>query len=156
MQRLASWLMRRATRRLPDFIIGSEDNPYLLRWWLIPRNPVFNVYLHCFLRSDDDRALHCHPWANLSVLLRGRYIEHTAHADGNPQQRVLWAGDWRLRWRGGIRHRVELYPGERAWTLFLTGPRYREWGFHCPKGFVHWQDFTNAADKGLVGKGCDQ
>lgn len=154
MKRFASWLMQRATRRPPDFIIGSGDDPYLLRWWLIQRNPVFNVYLHCFVRSDDDRALHCHPWANLSVLLLGRYIEHT-DPYGVLKQRVLEAGDWRLRWRGGIRHRIELFPGECAWTLFLTGPRYREWGFHCPHGFVHWRDFTAAHDKGQVGRGCE-
>lgn len=28
-------------RRKPDFIIGPEDNPYLLRWWLLPRNTTF-------------------------------------------------------------------------------------------------------------------
>ena len=31
-----------------------------------------------FLRSDDDRALHTHPWlANFSWLLRGGYREHS-------------------------------------------------------------------------------
>lgn len=36
---LAAWLIRRiAERRPPDFIIGRVDDPYLLRWWVIPRN----------------------------------------------------------------------------------------------------------------------
>ncbi len=42
--------------RKPDFIIGGPENPYLLRWYLIPQNRFFNVYLHKILRSDDDRA----------------------------------------------------------------------------------------------------
>jgi hypothetical protein len=50
--------------------------PALRRHLLIPRNPIFNVYLHHFLRSDDDRALHDHPWINLSLLLDGCYLEH--------------------------------------------------------------------------------
>ena len=59
---MADRLIVRVQRRAPDFVIGGSDNPYLLRWFLIPRNPVFNVYLHKFMRSDDDRALHTHPW----------------------------------------------------------------------------------------------
>src|SRR3546814_8204117 len=42
--------------RKPDITIGGEDNPYLRRWYIIPRNRWFNVYLHEFLRDDDDRA----------------------------------------------------------------------------------------------------
>lgn len=40
-----------------DFTIGGHERPYLLRWFIIPRNRFFNIYLHKFLRSDDDRAL---------------------------------------------------------------------------------------------------
>jgi hypothetical protein len=62
--------------RDPDFIIGGQANPYLLRWWIIPRNRFFNIYLHRFLRSDDDRALHDHSWCNVSILLDGAYYEY--------------------------------------------------------------------------------
>ena len=42
--------------RDPDMLIGPPDDPYMLRWWLIPRNPEFNVYYHRILHDDDDRA----------------------------------------------------------------------------------------------------
>ena len=29
--------------RPPDFIIGSKENPYMLRWYLIPRNRMIHV-----------------------------------------------------------------------------------------------------------------
>ncbi|HJQ59414.1 MAG TPA: hypothetical protein VJ890_21080 [Vineibacter sp.] len=147
--------------RAPDIVIGGEDRPYLRRWHVIPRNRWLNVYLHQFLRSDDDRALHDHPWVNVSVLLSGRYFEHTA--DG---QRILrrpwrpWA-PWRLVVRRATAaHRVELLPdgisGETpCWSLFLTGPRVREWGFHCPKGWVPWRDFTAGKHDEMIGKGCE-
>lgn len=151
---LADRLIRFVSRRPPDKIIGDGATPYLLRWYIIPRNPLFNVYLHLFLRSDDDRALHCHPWVNCSIILRGRYFEHTEH-DGEPRIRLYTAGDWRLRPSGRIRHRIELIDN-RVWTLFITGPRYREWGFYCPQGFVHWTKFTDPSDSGKIGKGCNQ
>lgn len=100
MNRFVDWLIRRAERRGPDFVIGGHERPYLLRWRLLPRNPVFNVYLHQFLRSDDDRALHDHPWLfNVSLLLRGPYIEWVPAGDNTrrPEPRFLKAGDCKFR-----------------------------------------------------------
>jgi hypothetical protein len=146
---MRQYLINIAQRCDPDFVIGGNVRPYLLRWWLIPRNPVFNVYLHCFLRSDDDRALHDHPWLfNCSILLKGKYLEHTP--SGTFMRR---SGGWKFRW-GPAAHRIEL-AGEPCWTVFITGPRVREWGFHCPQGWIHWKRFTAPGDKGAVGKGCD-
>ncbi len=162
-----SWFIDRNLNRQPDAVIGGHDDPYLLRWWLIPRNPVFNVYLHLFLRSDDDRALHDHPWLfNLSVLLWGEYAEHTSRR-GVERVTRRQAGDFKLR-VGRAPHRLELLPAEDlteaqidnpgplpCWTLFITGPRVREWGFDCPHGWIHWKKFTAADDPGAIGKGCD-
>ena len=160
-------LHRRAEKlmesRDPDFIIGGKENPYLLRWWIIPRNRFFNIYLHRFLRSDDDRALHDHPWANVSLLLEGAYFEH------RPEGVFMrHAGQIVLR-RPTARHRVELlrdyryqvaershYREKPVLTLFITGPKVREWGFWCKQGFVHHKDFTDPNDPGGVGPGCGE
>lgn len=166
---IADRIIARITRRPPDFIIGGQERPYLRRWFVIPRNRLFNVYLHQFLRSDDDRALHDHPWVNLSILLRGGYFEHTIAAGGIERKELLWAGAWRFRRSGRMAHRIELLtignyvttqPDNQqpltCWTLFITGPRYRSWGFHCPqKGWIRWDHFTAADDSGAIGPGCD-
>lgn len=167
---LVSKLITWANRRAPDLVIGSPPRPYLRRWFVLPRNPLFNIYLHQFLRSDDDRALHDHPWLfNASWLLSGEYFEHTIKAGGVLVCTHRRAGDVKVRW-GAAPHRVELLtvahhvrtqPENDAplpcWTLFITGPRYRQWGFHCPdQGWVHWKRFTAAADPGAVQRGCEQ
>ncbi len=142
-------------RRSPDIIIGGDDDPYMLRWWVIPRNRFFNVYLHFFLRSDDDRALHDHPWASISIPLVGEYLEHSIAAGGVANARLVSArrNDWRFRPSGKFAHRIELVSGP-CWTLFITGPRYREWGFHCVHRWIHWKEFTATDDPGAIGKGC--
>lgn len=151
-----SWWHRVALSRRPDFIIGGEEKPYLKRWFVIPRNPVAGAYLHQFLRDDDDRALHDHPYAfNCSVLLEGEYIEHTIERGGIHIRDHRKAGDWKFR-LGPAPHRIELI-GKSCWTLFLTGPRIRNWGFHCPdKGFIPWQTFTKANSPGEIGIGCGE
>jgi len=155
--RIITW----AQRREPDFVIGGSARPYLRRWWIV-RTPLFCIYVHQFLRSDDDRALHDHPWLfNASRLLRGPYIEWVPSAGGNCQRpvcRFLKPGQWKFRW-GPAPHRVQLHSAmgvaQPCWTLFITGPRVRQWGFYCPQGWMHWRRFTAADDPGAVGKGCD-
>ena len=145
----STWRQCLRIPRGPDFVIGGRDNPYLKRWWIIKRNQWFNIYLHHFLRSDDDRALHDHPWWNLSILLKGRYIEHMPKG-----QALRRRGQMVLRGATAA-HRVELIDGP-VWTLFITGPKIREWGFHCPLGWRHWRIFTNPEDNGqTVGRGCE-
>ena len=147
---LIQWFFRLMTLQ-PHFVVGSENEPYLLRWWMIPRNSFFNVYLHKFLRDDIDRALHDHPWTSLSLVLRGGYYEIT-------DKGKRWYGPASLIFRSAThRHRIVLpKPGRPAWTLFMTGRKRREWGFWCPQGFVPWRDFVAADDAGRVGKGCAQ
>jgi hypothetical protein len=133
----------------PDFFLGSPDDQQLQRWFIVPRNEVSNCYLHRFLRSDDDRALHDHPWDNRSWVLSGEYLEHCD--DGTARYRAK--GDIIER-SAAQAHRIELVNGP-AVTLFFTGPLIREWGFHCPQGWRHWKDFVSEQDgSNSIGRGC--
>ena len=143
MQEWATSIMRRA----PDYLIGEN---YIRRWWIIPRNPWCNIYLHEILGSDDDRAFHDHPWMNSSFLIKGSYIEHTPEGVVRRNE-----GDYVIRGAQQM-HRLEVDPGSCAISLFITGPKLREWGFDCPQGWVHWQDFTNPDDPSQVGRGCGE
>lgn len=90
----------------------------------------------------------------MSFLLRGSYVEHTIGQGGIHRAVDYTAGALRFRRSGKLAHRVELKYGD-CWSLFFTGPVYREWGFHCPeRGWVHWREFTGAG-YGDPGRGCD-
>lgn len=154
------WMEKNVQSRGPDLYIGGQENPYLLRWYVIPRNRVFNVYFHIFLRSDFAEALHDHPWLfNASWLLAGDYKEHTPKGVFDRER-----GDMKFRW-GKAPHRVELYRDGfdnrvelETVTLFITGPKVRTWGFYCPKGFKPWTDYLkdyHSAHEGFDNKGCD-
>lgn len=145
--------------RPPDFVIGDPANPYLLRWWVIPRNRFFNIYLHNMLRDDDDRALHDHPWWNVSIVLKGGYLEWMSHR-GDPIN-CAWRGRWSVVFRKATdAHRLTLGHGTGpSWSLFITGPVVRQWGFHCPKGWRPWREYLKVEDgatgSGIIGNGCD-
>lgn len=170
-QRLLRAALAVMARRPADMLIGGAERPYMRRWWLLPRNRWFNVYLHDFQRDDDDRALHDHPWPSLSILLQGDLIETYAPipalAAEPAHQRTRHLTPGAIVWRGPrFAHRLALTWSPRAMaprpaiTLFIVGPRVREWGFWCPKGspaggWIPWKRFVSPDDPGAVGPGCE-
>lgn len=143
------WLCQWWASRCRSIQIGDPANPYMTRWFLIPRNRWFNVYLHCFHRSDDDRAMHDHPWWSASVMLAGRCQERDQTG-----LKLIGPGGIRIR-SAEYRHQIILATDEECWTLFVTGPRLREWGFWCPQGWVHWKTFTTGEHGEQIGRGCN-
>ena len=148
---------------LKPFCIGGEADPYLKRWYVLPRNRWFCIYLHQMLRDDDDRALHDHPRANISIILKGGYWEmlfRAQPAEGEPlpirtlKRRKIGHIVFRP---AALAHRLMLpYPARPSWSLFIVFRKYRDWGFWCPQGrWVPWQEFTAGPRGELVGKGCD-
>lgn len=165
---LARLCLGYAMRRAPSFVIGRIDDPYLLRWYLTPwsgwwrierrdRMPWWrraltslpNVYIHLILRSDDDRALHDHPWPSCSIILRGQYIEVSRH-EGHPALvRSIRRKAGSVVLRGSMKAHRLVIDTEPCWSLFLTGFRVRIWGFHAEGGWVPWYEFCDPDNPGL-------
>lgn len=151
---LGTWLWT-LLRGRPHSIMPSASDPYLLRWFLLPRNKVVNVYLHKWMHSDDDRAMHDHPWWFLSLILKGNYTEVTP--EGAFKRRAGTIAYRPATWR----HQVELEKDEEekfatAWSVIVTGPVKRNWGFWCGTRFVAWEDFTAVDGSGGSSRGCGE
>lgn len=75
---IADTIIRRA-KLTPYFHLRG----YMGRWWLMrigKRNEdgspsLLGARVHNIVRSDDDRACHCHPWPYLAIILKGGYWE---------------------------------------------------------------------------------
>ena len=136
----------------PHFVIGSQQ---CLRWFIIPRNPVLNIYLHKFQKDDEDQALHDHPWWFVSIMLRGKYREIV-------RDHYVERSAPSMAFRSATHaHRVVLKRDHKdrpipCWTILITGSVQRTWGFWCPKGFVNWKDFLIVDDYGSTGRGCGE
>ena len=172
-QRAASWrlfVMRRFLHYFtklclepPRVIFDREGgSPYLSRWYLTSSQgdvdpelfdarkettPAWlpKLFLHRFHRSDDDYALHSHPWHwAVSLVLVGGYSEERRVGDRVVRRDVR---PWRLNFlTAETFHRVDLFE-EDAWSLFLVGPKTGSgWAFwdrdtkmRCP-----WKEFVLA------------
>lgn len=101
--------------------LGLPECPYVYRWRFEVRG-LGSLRVHHWIGSDDDRAFHDHPWWFLTLVVRGGYTDHSP--DGADHLR---AGS--IRYRPALhRHTVVPDPGG-AWTVLITGPRVRTWGF---------------------------
>lgn len=104
----------------------------LVRYFLLHTKP-FSVFLHHLMRSDEDRALHDHPWSFITILLSGGYWEHTT-------TERIWRRRFSVLYRPAEwQHRLEL---ERpVWTLVIKFRSRREWGFIMPTGWQRWNEY---------------
>lgn len=166
--RLLGYAQEVMRSRAPDEIIN--DN-YVERWRLRPKSKwsalTGNVYIHRFLGDDSDRALHDHAPDNASLILENDYDEHfhlLSYDTGKPipadhdgvmkfltYKIVRRQGDIVFR-LAGTPHRISLR-GSYVTTMFVQGPRRREWGFHCVDGWKKWTDYVAKMIEGKDGCG---
>jgi hypothetical protein len=88
----------------------AARGPLLTRYHLVATR-WFGIYLHHLHVSDEDRALHDHPWSFVTVLLSSGYWEWTG--------RTLPGGVTRI-WRRRLS--VLYHPAEYAHRLELVRP----------------------------------
>jgi hypothetical protein len=126
-------------------IMDRESNePYLERYYIFLKDRPdwfpFNAFIHKFLKSDPDEV-HDHPWPYFTLILQGGYWEWIPKINTLGEK---W-GEYKV-WRGPGHfrtcepesyHRIELEPGVTPWTLFMPGPKKREWGFLVNNKWIH-------------------
>lgn len=134
----------RLTNRPADFVV---DVDYMDRWYIIPRNRFFNIYFHHFTGSDAP-TMHDHPWISLGWILKGTYTEHTPKGSFKRK-----AGDVRLRMPRSL-HWIEI--DKPVYTLFITGPRMRIWGFECENGWVEHTEYIKLRGEDRLASGCGE
>ena len=104
----------------------NNQEPYLIRYYYLNLRPFTRLVIHRFMRSDID-GLHDHPWAFQNYILSGGYWEHTV--EGKFWREPGYSGFADANYL----HRVELdhekSNNEEIWTLFMMGPKEKEWGF---------------------------
>lgn len=129
-------------------IMDRVDNePYLERYYVFLKDRErfpFNIFVHKFLKSDPD-DVHDHPWPFLTIILRGGYWEWRPQFNDqghNICEIARWCGPGSIRWASArTYHRVQLDPAVECWTLFMPGPKQRDWGFLVKNQWVQWEQY---------------
>src|SRR4051812_20885395 len=80
--------------------LGKPECPYLKRWVFVFFG--YSIRIHHWIRSDDKRFFHDHPWGFLTIVLKGSYIDVSPSLDcfcelQNPIKEILKVGDFKFR-----------------------------------------------------------
>lgn len=112
---------------------GHKEGLYLRRWCLFTC-PWGRVYLHNLIGPDPDRDPHNHPWNARVLVLRGSYVQYIVTGPNQVRsQHIRWTNTL-----GAGYHRI-ISVRPNTWTLTLTGPVVRSWGFLRNTVHIHWK-----------------
>jgi len=145
------WMEKHDRKRI--IMDRVENEPYLERYYVFLKDRTwfpFNVFVHKFLKSDPD-DVHDHPWPYATLILKGGYYEWIPqfNTDGIKSCEIrLWRGPGHFRiCKPNSYHRIELKEGVTAWTLFMPGPKKREWGFLVDNKWIPNDDYLKYKSK---------
>lgn len=144
-----------------NYPLGKSECPYAFRWrldfyW-------FSFRLHKWLRSDDKRAFHNHPWHFITFILKGGYKDVVRAPEWShgtvsyePLGTLLDGSFKKLAWRNkDHQHYVSIEPlTSPVWTFIIT--------FGAPRKYAFWDVLTGKRrnrDKYFIEMGhppCDE
>lgn len=130
-------------------IVSREGVVHFRRWGLV-QTRWGCLYAHQILQSDKDPDPHNHPWAFVSVILRGSYSEAVEPSFGDPVVRRRGPGSTAYFPTRDF-HKLTLLSKD-VWTLVLTGSRTNEgWGYLTSQGFVENVEYRRQRDLARTG-----
>lgn len=114
-------------------IYREDHKPYMKRFTVFYCK-WFSIKFHQILLSDYS-CMHDHPWAFITFLIRGGYVEYT------PGSSRLY-GRFSLLYRpADYVHRLEIH--QPVWSIVISFKKIQAWGFYTKKGWVHWRGYTS-------------
>jgi hypothetical protein len=131
----------------------ADGRLYLSRWG-IGHDRIGSILIHRMDAPDPGQDLHGHPWNFWSIILKGGYIEERSktnracslawwnetHGD-NLHERI--ERPWLSIRKLGLDecHSITELRAKESWSLVITGPRKRGWGFYLPTGYVDESEY---------------
>ena len=98
----------------------AEAKPWMNRYYVLFRYRAkwfpFNILMHEMLADDHGEGVHTHLCPYITIILRGGYWETTINGK-------FWRSPGYIGFRSANNlHRVDLKPGTKPLTIFISGP----------------------------------
>lgn len=119
-----------------------DDGATYLSRWGVGHDRIGKVLLHRMNAPDPGLDLHDHPWAFVSIILKGGYVEDRGLSDDPDRIQENVRKPFSVK-RLDLDecHSIRRLLRGSSWSLIICGPRRREWGFYTPYGWVHSSEY---------------
>lgn len=104
--------------------LGRKECPYAYRWVFIFFG--YSIRVHRWLRSDDKRYKHNHPWWFITFVIKGEYTDVARLSETIDLYDQVKTFQFRYR---KSNHTHYVVPIPNTWTILLTGKPLNKWGF---------------------------
>lgn len=151
-----AWETSRKNGLYRRLTLRRADGRVYLNRWSIGHDRIGSIKLHRMDAPDPGVDLHNHPWFFVSMILWGGYTELRANVlDASRFARFaeMWPGASHrgievLRRPLSVKamrldecHTITALHRRVSWSLVITGPRRRRWGFFLPAGYMDERDY---------------
>lgn len=127
--------------RLFNKLKGFYQDLSLLKRFFLLKTPWFRICLHNIVAPDNGSDYpHDHPWSFVRLILSGGYTEQIYNRDYKlleTKKRKIFRVD--KKDFNFVHKIVNVKPN--TWTLFITGPKRKEWGFITEGGWIFWREY---------------
>jgi hypothetical protein len=123
-------------------IISKSGVKHFERWQII-QTRWFGIYFHCIYQADTDKHCHDHPWDYISIPLWGKFIElKKNNIEGKAYYSfpTICFGQI-IKRKAEDFHKIHRLCSKKVYTLFLTGPRKRAWGYDVNGVWMPWEEY---------------
>ena len=112
--------------------LGMPECPYAYRTYLIFFG--HSIRVHFWLRSDDKRYMHNHPWWFITFVLKGYYTDVSLTG-------VDIVDRFSFRYRKPNHTHYVVIPKTGCITILLTGRNLNNWGFWINERYLRVNRF---------------
>ncbi len=124
--------------------IKSKSGELHFKRWEILSTKWFNIYIHAIYKADEEEHLHDHPWDYTSIVLHGTFVE---------KQRANLIGEIAaytynhlhfgsiIKRKATTFHKILKLESDVIYTLFITSPKYRVWGYDVDNNWVDFETY---------------
>lgn len=126
---------------LPHDDIVIDGQQYMRRWWIV-RTRFFEARIHYTSSADVGEHVHDHPFDFITIVMKGTYDEYLASAELVRHRRGV-----PFFRQAEVAHAIDKISQGGVWSLVLTGPRRREWGFYVDGNWVHEETYRTTQDR---------
>lgn len=124
--------------------IKSKTGILHFRRWQILWTPWFSIWIHGIYSADKDEHLHNHPWDYFSLVLKGSFLEETE--SGTKIMRPLSY----VKRDGSEFHKIKILFTPKVYTLFITSPPKRDWGYKVKGKIIQHDIYRNLKNDFLL------
>lgn len=130
--------------------IISKDGVLHFRRWRILSTKYLSIYIHEIFKADEDVHMHDHPWNYKSYVLSGIFLEESFDTSQKYSKFRVLEKHHSVERTASVFHTIKNIFTDKVVTLFVTGKKYKDWGYLVDGKWIQHEEYRKMKHQGLL------